>query len=297
MGATSPLPPLAGSSWLMPRAFPPKLLQALANEIDSLPLKSLKLVKAFAKANDADAAFASNLPAIQWVCENGRHSTGRAINDPTLTLKKSLQSVLAPMSARLATSPTAATPSLTAWLDALDEMTGRPYRDADVYLTAAKQSSASLGWHVDDIDVLLVMLRGRKRFRVAGRAVGSEVTIDHWMESGDAIYIPALNFHTGGDSPSTEKVAQQAAQPAAQPAEGSILLSVAIPAWPDADAQDAATDGVKLWRRSRDAIRRQLPATSCNSWQWAGSVHGRELVCTALGVSSQFAHAQNHKHV
>lgn len=269
----------------MPHAFPPEELRALAGEVDGMPLPSLKLVKAFDQRNDADAAFASNMPAVQWVCENGRYSTGRAITDRALTLEKSLQSVLAPMSARLATSPTAVTPALTAWLSALDEITGRRYRDADAYLTAAQQSSASLGWHVDDIDVLLVMLRGRKRFRVAGRAVGSAVTIDHWMEGGDAIYIPALHFHTGGDSPSGEAAAQQDAA-----AEGSILLSVAIPAWPDAATQDAAVDGVKLWRRSRDAIRRQLPDEACNSWQWAGSRRGRELVRTALGTSSQFAH-------
>ena len=48
--------------------------------------------------------------------------------------------------------------------------------------------------------MLLVQLRGRKRFRVAGATVGSPVLIDRWLASGDALYIPALYFHSGGDS-------------------------------------------------------------------------------------------------
>ena len=47
------------------------------------------------------------------------------------------------------------------------------------------QSFINTGWHIDDIDVLLVMLRGCKRFRVAGKTVGSAVVIDHLMREGD----------------------------------------------------------------------------------------------------------------
>ena len=47
------------------------------------------------------------------------------------------------------------------------------------------------------VQVLLVMLRGKKRFRVAGKALGSSVAIDHMLQPGDAIYIPAGCFHSG----------------------------------------------------------------------------------------------------
>ena len=47
------------------------------------------------------------------------------------------------------------------------------------------------------VQVLLVMLRGKKRFRVAGQALGSSIAIDHVLRPGDAIYIPAGCFHSG----------------------------------------------------------------------------------------------------
>ena len=41
------------------------------------------------------------------------------------------------------------------------------------------------------------MLRGAKRFRVAGKALGSAVSIDHVLRPGDALFIPAGCFHSG----------------------------------------------------------------------------------------------------
>jgi len=52
------------------------------------------------------------------------------------------------------------------------------------------------------------------RFRVAGSAAGSRLTIDRRMRPGDAIYIPALTFHTGGCDATRDH---------------SMLLSVAMP--------------------------------------------------------------------
>ena len=103
-----------------------------------------------------------------------------------------------------------------------------------------------------------MLLRGRKRFRVAGRTVGSAVTIDHVLHAGDAMYIHAGTFHTGGES--------------AQPSD-SIMLSLALH-WPtDAEAQ-AAMDTVAQWKRVRQSVLAGLSSEQ-DSWSWAGSVIGR----------------------
>ena len=286
------LRPLAGSSpWLSQQAFTPGPLLDLAEEIDGLSIPSLELVKAFDPLNHADVAFAADRAPVQWVIENGIYATtGKSCTDPDATISDTLQLVRAPISARVATAPQAATEGLGNWLRRLDECTGRNHRDADVYATAADMSSASLGWHVDDIDVLLVMLRGRKRFRVAGPAVGSAVVIDHWMQPGDVIYIPALTFHSGGDSSSPSSPSTITSTGTGingkDVSDGSVLLSVAIPVASGKAAQAEALDGVLQWRRARDAVRRRLPSASCNSWVWAGSSEGRKLVRTVLGGSS-----------
>ena len=102
--------------------------------------------------------------------------------------------------------------------------------------------------------MLLVLLRGRKRFRVAGRTLGSRPVIDHAMEAGDAIYIPALTFHSGGLDE--------------QP-EDSTLLSLALS---PADA-DAATAAVNRWKNARLAILDRAPRW-CHSWDAAGGAPG-----------------------
>lgn len=281
---TTTLPPLAGTPWLARAAFAPSDLAQLADDIDGLPLRKLALVKAFQPENDADAAFGSPRPPIQWACE--RDACARICDR---SLGEALEETGAPMSARVAATARregddgggavgAETPTLDRWLLQLQSTTERPIRDADAYLTSAASSSASLGWHVDDIDVLLVMLRGRKRFRVAGETAGSAVVIDHLMEAGDAIYIPALTFHSGGDSS------------AARVAEGSTLLSVAMPPWPcGADASARASEGVAQWRRAREAMRRALPSAGSNTWEWAASAEGARLVARTLGQAADFA--------
>lgn len=105
------------------------------------------------------------------------------------------------------------------------------------------------------------MLRGRKRFRVAGCTLGSEVVIDCMLEPGDAIFIPALTFHSGGDS--------------TMPSEDSIMLSVAL-AWENPDAHSAASAVVNDWRIARQAL---LANNECaNTWEWAGSPSGAKTL-------------------
>ena len=42
---------------------------------------------------------------------------------------------------------------LQRWLSALEQETGRRVIDSDLYLTSSSaETSASLGWHIDDIE-------------------------------------------------------------------------------------------------------------------------------------------------
>ena len=173
---SSPVP------WLHKAAFDGCELVALADRIDELQLADMPLVKAFDRYNGADQ-FARRGAATQWVCEGPGCATLHGHNSTT-TISEAVARTRAPLSARVAVAaaPEGTAPWLRDWTDRLDATTGRPFRDADVYVTPGPpHSSASLGWHVDDIDVLLLLLRGRKRFRVAGRTLGSEVAIDHVM--------------------------------------------------------------------------------------------------------------------
>ena len=59
--------------------------------------------------------------------------------------------------------------------------------------------TGSFGWHGDwDFDVLIYLISGMKRFRVAGyRQKHSPVVIDEIMRPGTAVYIPRGYFHNG----------------------------------------------------------------------------------------------------
>ena len=67
---------------------------------------------------------------------------------------------------------------------------GRPDPRAAAPFDGGASGSASLGWHVDDIDVLLVIARGRRRticYRSVDRLRQSQAMgIDHLMEPGHA---------------------------------------------------------------------------------------------------------------
>ena len=72
---------------------------------------------------------------------------------------------------------------------------------ADVFFTTSTApTSISSGWHTDSYDVLLLMMQGSKRFRVAGRAAGGAQLFDLQLRPGNAIFIPAGFFHMGGSS-------------------------------------------------------------------------------------------------
>ena len=271
-------PPCASAPWLRKSAFADgsSQLEAIATEVEQLQVGDLDLVKAFVPRNSADAAFASDRPSIQWTSmRDGPFQPPALVCPPEAALGEALRHARAPLSARLATreSGRVVSTTLSMWLGELADSTRRDYRDADAYMTAAPHGSASLGWHVDDVDVLLVMLRGSKRFRVAGEAVGSDVVIDHVMERGDAIYIPALTFHSGGDSSTDDSET-------ASTSSSSTMLSVAMA--PGSMEESDARVAVVQWRRARDAIRRLLPSPSCNTWRWASSSEGRLLVQRTL---------------
>ena len=264
----APIPALASSAWLTRGAFSVAHLSPLADAISRLPPTQLPLVKAFSEASDSNA-FGSQAPSIQWACDGGGASRISTVGD---TLHETLGRVRAPISARVASAPGFfATAALRHWLQELESICGRRFVDADAYLTRAPHSSSSLGWHVDDVDVLLVMLDGRKRFRVASTHVGSEPIIDVTMAPGDACYIPALTFHTGGstdDAPTS-----------------SVLLSVALP------PQDAAAkqEAVRQWRAARVALLRRLPAATRADWQWAGSDAGASALQSTLGQNEAWS--------
>ncbi len=221
-------------------------LSRLATTIHDAPIHSLPLLKAFTKTNQADA-FAAAQPPLQWFCQS--QQCADIFHKDATTLADALAETDAPLSARVST---ASLRDIDGYLDELATAVGRRPRDADAYLTS-RTSSASLGWHIDDVDVLLVMLSGAKRFRVAGTTVGSEVIIDRVLEQGDCIYIPALTFHSGGCS--TGRSAD------------STLLSVAFaPRVGDKTARDA----VAHWRSARDIVSARLPrgGAACD-WHWA----------------------------
>lgn len=266
--------PAAAAPWLAVGAFAPAPLETLVADIEQAPIERCEIVKAFQPRNSADQ-FASRSAPVQWVCE--REECGLHAGRPGATLIETVAHAQAPLAARVASDggDRAVAPTLECWLGSLRSATGRCPADADAYLTDARFPSASVGWHVDDIDVLLVMMRGSKRFRVAGSALGSRVVIDRILRPGDAVYIPALTFHTGGSS-----------DEGAEARSDSALLSVAFEL-PDEENGGAASEAVAHWRAARRAILDRLPDADCNRWGWAGG-EGSPLVRRICGANADW---------
>ena len=261
----------SATPWLREGAFAAEAAQLaeIAEAVDVLPLAASALVKAYSPRADADDQFAE-APAVAWTCCGDACGSVYA---PGTTVAEAVVRAGNPISARLSSARggCAAGPALAEWLGALEASSARRVLDADAYVTAGNaRASASLGWHIDDVDVLLVMLRGSKRFRVAGRAVGSAMAVTHRLTAGDAIYVPRLCFHAGG-------MATEAAE--------STMLSVALrphDCGDDCDGADPdATAAVAQWRRARRAVltRRALQ----NSWAWAATEAGGAALRSELG--------------
>jgi hypothetical protein len=290
----------AGHPWLQKGAAPNLLavkLAELAETVDAVRLTQCSQVKAFCGDNDADSFFSTGNDGLAWICwsEACAELASQAWGERNASLAKALARSQGPIAARVASragtsgeqyitgggAVTAAADKLAQCLSILDEVTRRPFCDADVYLTPkAVGGSASLGWHVDDVDVLLLMLRGSKRFRVAGRTFGSRVAIDTKLEAGDALYIPALTFHSGGETARRGDAWGWGASLFQQPSGGSTMLSVALP-WADATAQVDAQAAAAEWRQAIEDLHVELPA-SCNTWSFAASDEGRARIARLL---------------
>ena len=290
----------AAQPWLQ-KGVVPNLLAVnfaeLAGTIDAVRLTQCSQVKAFCGDNDADSFFSSGNDGLAWICwsEACAELASQAWGERNASLATALARSQSPIAARVASrgtsggeqyisgsgAVTAAADKLAECLSMLDEVTHRPFCDADVYLTPkAVGGSASLGWHVDDVDVLLLMLRGSKRFRVAGRTFGSRVAIDTKLEAGDALYIPALTFHSGGETARRGGAWGWGASLFQQPSSGSTMLSVALP-WSDATAQVDAQAVAAEWRQAIEDLNVELPA-SCNTWSFAASDEGRARIARLL---------------
>ena len=294
----------------------PARLSRLASLVDDVPLAGLAQAKAFCPDNDADSFYYAGNAGLQWLCfgDSCGELAEAAWGQPDATVAEALAHTRAPLSVRVASrgransysladdggaddadgggpgAPAgmqAATSELGAWLCELDAATLRPFCNADVYATAGP--SASLGWHIDDVDVLLVMLRGRKRFRVAGRTFGSDVAIDARLQAGDLLYIPSLTFHTGGGDDGQEErggwlpslLPPRPRSPA--PCE-SLMLSIALP-WADPASQEAAQAAATDWGAAIGDLDAGLPPR-CNSWGYAATRQGRTQMATLLSAAA-----------
>lgn len=169
--------------WL-PAALPAPVCAALSSRLYDLELSHLSLVKAFHPSGSAES-LAPVATGLDWVCQYGACAK-IAGHTAATTLHSAVVVSRGPLSARVASSahatdqkaaaassgaddatstalPVLRPDELHSFLASLHAMTGRSWRDADVYLTKASSPSASLGWHIDDVDVLLVLLSGTKR--------------------------------------------------------------------------------------------------------------------------------------
>jgi len=119
----------------------------------------------------------------------------------------------------------------------------------DVYATSVqggRHCDSTYGWHADPVRTVLVMLRGRKRMRVAGDDLGSETLIDVEMSSGDVVIIPPGFYHSAGGT--------------AGFSDGSVLLSLG-----DREADSQALDN--LIRRAED-IQFIKTTIQCEALTW-----------------------------
>jgi len=293
----------AAKPWLVTRRgsgtdlLSPARLHVLADGIGRLRFSDLVSCQAYRPGNSADLFLYEGVP-LHWLCtaaDGGCEMVAEHLwGERDLTLATAVEFSQAPIAARVVASSgaKAATSALSDWLSQLELATGRPHDTVDAYCTDGKGlSSASAGWHIDDVDVLLIMLRGKKRFRVAGRTLGSHVEIDHVLESGDALFIPALTFHTGGDI-------QRAGGGffgsdffgfGPQPFDDSVMLSVAFP-WSDKEVADEARAIACQWGEARDdaCIRLQQQQQSQQqrcTWEWAGRAEGISTLAGLLNRS------------
>jgi len=68
----------------------------------------------------------------------------------------------------------------------------------DLYMARVSpqhRSVGSYGWHVDSVDALIYVLKGRKRVRVAGHTPGGKITTDRILSAGSFVYVPGGRFH------------------------------------------------------------------------------------------------------
>jgi len=272
--------------WLGRPSIPllsPATLLSLARGVDATMLRDCEQVKAFRAGNSAESWFYRANDPLSFICF--REACGglgqEAWGEPSVTIAGALAHTRAPISARIASSVEGSVLSaplrsagLSGWLSELDQMTGRPYLDVDAYCTTGR-SSASLGWHVDDVGVLLLMLRGSKRFRVAGSHIGSHVTIDHTLKAGDVLYIPPLTFHTGGGSRGGWGWGASDGD--------SVMLSVALP-WADEASERAAQAVTASWRDAQAQCCDSLPPLA-NTWSFAATPRGSNALARLFAGS------------
>lgn len=94
--------------------------------------------------------------------------------------------------------------------------------------------TGSYGWHFDRSDNIIYVLRGQKRFRVAGREPRSQCQLDAHMKQGDAIYVPRKLYHNGLGL-----------------AGGSTILSIALKPY-----RASSENRRRAWRQRRNKIRK-----------------------------------------
>lgn len=278
----------AREPWLLNRAatsghgdlsslLAPETLREMADEIDRIRLTELSLCQAYKAGNSPDMFLYDGPQPLQWMCyAKGGGCEGianRLWGDPEISISEVADSLQAPIAARItcrARDEGHLPEKLSNWFSELEAVIGRPYQNIDAYFTKGTgPSSASGGWHVDYVDVLTIMLRGSKRFRVAGKTVGSPVEIDTVLSSGDLLYFPSLRFHTGGDVQVGGFFGFGGPE-----FEDSLMLSLAFPQV-DADIITVSDE----WSLARNEAMKQVQPHE-NNWKWAATGEGKARLAT-----------------